>query len=72
MNVYSKASKLCQSLREEAENHITVHKKGFSGITDANPLSFRIDNDSNRRIDVCSRINIDMAVSRSRLDNRNG
>ena len=53
-------------------DHIAVNKKGFSGVTDPDSLSFRIDNDLHRRINVGSRINIDMAVSCSRLDNRNG
>ena len=72
MNRHSRGSELFKSKGEERSDHITVNQKGFCSVTDTDPLGLRVHDDGQRSLNISPAINIDVAVSSSRFNNRDG
>ena len=58
--------------RQQFFTHVFMHYDGFTRIADADTLCLCTQNNINRHRKICRLIDIDMAVSGSRLDNRDG
>ena len=64
--------KSCFQLRQEILRNVTVNKTAFNCIAYRRTLSFSVVHNIHRHIDGSCRININMAVSRTRFNYRNG